>query len=70
MDFVVCESGRPHELIRVCADPTGEAARMREEESILIAKKELGTKKAIILTLDFEKDGAVQYSSAWKWMLG
>jgi len=22
------------------------------------------------ITLDFEKDGAVQYSSAWKWMLG
>ena len=69
VDFVACISGRPEELVQVCADPSDSATRRREEDAILEAKAELGVKKALVLTLDFEALGKIEYLPAWKWVL-
>ena len=77
VDFVLHKSGKVVALIQVCTDLTDEKTRHREVNALLIAGRDLGCKKRIILTMDEEQTtteewfgikGEIRCIPLWKWL--
>lgn len=76
VDFIIMKKREVKELIQVCWNLENMETRQREIRGLLRASKELGCKKLIILTDDYEEikkeewfgiTEIIQYIPAWKW---
>jgi predicted AAA+ superfamily ATPase len=69
VDFV--QKGRQgiEALIQVCYDVSNSDTRRRESEALLEASKELGCKKCLVITWDYEEPGReISYLPLWKYL--
>jgi hypothetical protein len=75
VDFLVKEGQKVSELVQVCWDVSDSGTREREVDALKRAMKELGLRKAFVLTEDYEREEMangrrIVYKPLWKWMLG
>ena len=77
VDFVLHKNGKIAALIQVCTDLTDDKTRRRETNALLLAGRDLGCEKRIILTLDEEHTsveewfgirGNIQFIPLGKWL--
>jgi len=74
VDFLIREGLNVKEIIQVCYDITDEKTKSREVKGILACSKELGLKKGIIITRDFNDEQTsegikIKFIPLWKWLL-
>lgn len=75
VDFLVRRAGQGIQLYQSCAEMENPVTKERETEALKEAMKELGVKKAVIITEDEAwkskfKGGVISAVPAYAWMLG